>query len=68
MHDDVKYYLKEIKLREDRLLDKQKESEAAKLALKYERWKQTTAIYSLGTDVDALFWFFLQRIVIVCTH
>ena len=63
MHDDVKYYLKEIKLREDRLLDKQKESEAAKLALKYERWKQTTAIYSLGTDVDALFLFFLQRIV-----
>ncbi|GMI08806.1 hypothetical protein TrVE_jg6426 [Triparma verrucosa] len=63
MHDDVKYYLKEIKLREDRLLSKQKESEAAKLALKYERWKQTTAIYALGTDVDALFLFFLQRVV-----
>ncbi|GMI11415.1 hypothetical protein TrLO_g5165 [Triparma laevis f. longispina] len=63
MHDDVKYYLKEIKLREDRLLSKQKESEEAKLALKYERWKQTTAIYALGTDVDALFLFFLQRIV-----
>ena len=63
MHDDVRYYLKEIKLREDRLLEQRKQSEAAQLALKYERWKQTTAIYALGTDVDALFLFFMQRIV-----
>eukprot|EP00520_Triparma_pacifica_P008736 CAMPEP_0118651064 /NCGR_PEP_ID=MMETSP0785-20121206/10589_1 /TAXON_ID=91992 /ORGANISM="Bolidomonas pacifica, Strain CCMP 1866" /LENGTH=2593 /DNA_ID=CAMNT_0006543497 /DNA_START=44 /DNA_END=7822 /DNA_ORIENTATION=+ len=63
MHDDVKYYLKEIKLRENRLTEQRKESEAAQLALKYERWMQTTAMYALGTDVDTLFLFFMQRIV-----
>ena len=63
MHDDVKYYLKEIKLRENRLAEQRQQSEAAQLALKYERWKQTTAIYALGTDVDTLFLFFLQRVV-----
>jgi len=63
MHDDVKFYLKEIKLREQWLTEQRKQSEAAKLELKYEKWKQTTAIYSLGTDVDALFLFFCQRLV-----
>lgn len=87
MHDDVKYYLKEIKLRDDRLNEQKKQSEAAQLALKcvyiapasapapfhltirssrslrYERWKQSTAVYCLCCDVDALFLFFVQRIV-----
>jgi hypothetical protein len=62
MRKDVNNYTKEIWLRE-RMLEYQKITTDAEMReLKYTLWRNSTGLNKVGTDADALFLFFAQRI------
>ena len=62
MRKDVSNYTKEIWLRE-RMLEYQKITTDAEMReLKYKLWRHSTGLNKVGTDVNALFLFFAQRI------